>query len=53
MFAIQDGGACQASAAAPQTYDKYGVSDACLGSEGGPLANQVYSLEDYVAWQVL
>jgi len=30
VFAVQDGGWCASSATAPQTYDKYGRSDACL-----------------------
>ena len=46
MFALQDGGWCASSATAPQTYDKYGSSDACLGGEGGSLANFVYAIED-------
>ena len=43
MFAVQNGGWCAASAAAPQTYDKYGQSLACKrDGEGGSWANQVY-----------
>ena len=43
MFAVQDGGQCAASATAPQTFDKYGISTACKADgEGGPSANQVY-----------
>ena len=46
MFAVQDGGLCAASATAPQTYYKYGKSTACKADgEGGPLANQVYSIK--------
>ena len=46
MFAVQNGGQCFGSATAPQTFDKYGESDACMADgEGGPLANQVYSFK--------
>ena len=46
MFAVQDGGHCQTSATAAQTFDKYGVSDACRADgEGGPMANHVYSFQ--------
>ena len=46
MFAVQDGGQCFGSAAAPQTFDKYGESDACgADGEGGPGANQVYVIK--------
>ena len=46
MFAVQDGGECFGSAAAPQTFDKYGKSDACgADGEGGPGANQVYVIK--------
>ena len=45
-FALQDGGQCFGSATAPQTFNKYGESDACMADgEGGPLANQVYSFQ--------
>lgn len=45
IFAVQDG-RCAASAKASQTFDVFGKSDACLcESEGGSLANQIYSLE--------
>ena len=43
MFAVQDGGWCASSGTAPQTFDKYGKSTACMpDGEGGALANQVY-----------
>ena len=46
VFAVQDGGECFGSAAAPQTFDKYGKSDACeVDGKGGPLANQVYVIK--------
>ena len=46
MFAVQDGGQCAASATAPQTFDKYGISTACKADgEGGPWANQVYLIK--------
>ena len=46
MFAVQNGGHCQASATAPQTFDKYGKSTACKNDgEGGPWANQVYLIK--------
>ena len=46
MFALQDGGQCFSSVTAPQTFDKYGESDACMADgEGGPFANQVYFFE--------
>ena len=49
MFAVQDGGWCAASATAPQTYNKYGDSVACLADgEGGPWANQVYNIRGIV-----
>ena len=45
MFAAQSGGWCASSAKAPQTFDKYGGSSTCqLDGEGGPYANQVYTL---------
>jgi len=45
MFAVQSGGLCASSATAPQTFDKYGESSACQpDGEGGPYANQVYTL---------
>ncbi|XP_022794748.1 uncharacterized protein LOC111333443 [Stylophora pistillata] len=44
MFAVQNGGWCASSAAAPKTFAKYGNSTACKqDGEGGPWANQVYS----------
>ena len=46
MFAVQDGGECFGSATAPQTFDKYGKSDACRADgTGGPWANQVYVIK--------
>jgi len=46
MFAVQDGGWCASSATAPQTFDKFGESSAYQpDGEGGPLANQVYTLQ--------
>ena len=46
MFAVQDGGQCEASVTAPQTFDKYGTSTACKADgEGGPWANQVYLIK--------
>ena len=43
MFALQNGGHCQTSATAAQTFDKYGKSTACQADgKGGPWANQVY-----------
>ena len=46
MFAVQNGGRCAASATAPQTFDKYGISTACKADgEGGPWANQVYLIK--------
>ena len=43
MFAVQNGGHCQTSATAAQTFEKYGKSTACRADgEGGPWANQVY-----------
>ena len=43
MFAVQNGGHCQASATAQQTFSNYGKSTACKNDgEGGPWANQVY-----------
>ena len=46
MFAVQNGGWCAASATASQTYDKYGTSTACKNDgEGGPFANQVYTIK--------
>ena len=43
VFAIQDGGWCASSAAAEQTFNKYGTSNDCKDDgEGGPLANNVY-----------
>ena len=46
MFAVQDGGQCFGSATAPQTFDKYGKSDACgADGEGGYWANQVYVMK--------
>ena len=46
MFALQDGGECFGSATAPQTFDKYGKSDACRADgTGGPWANQVYVIK--------
>ena len=46
MFAVQHGGWCAASAAAPQTFDRYGKSTGC-GSDGkgGGWANQVYVIK--------
>ena len=45
MFAVQNGGWCAASATAPETFDKYGNSAACVpDGEGGPWANQVYCM---------
>ena len=45
MFAVQDGGWCASSATADKTFDKYGASSACgFDGEGGPWANQVYSI---------
>jgi len=46
MFAVQNGGWCASSATAPQTFDKYGNSTACLSDgKGGPWANQVYVIK--------
>ena len=46
MFAVQYGGQCFGSATAPQTFDKYGKSDACgADGEGGYWANQVYVMK--------
>ena len=46
MFAVQNGGHCQASATAPQTFDKHGKSTACRSDgEGGSWANQVYVIK--------
>ena len=46
MFAVQDGGWCAASATAPQTFDKFGKSTACMADgEGGPWANEVYLMK--------
>ena len=46
MFAVQNGGHCQTSATAPQTFDKYGKSTACKADgEGGSWANQVYLIK--------
>ena len=47
IFAIQNGGNCLMGAAARGTYKRYGPSDDCLSNgEGGPLANQVYEIEN-------
>ena len=46
MFSVQDGGQCFGSSTAPQTFDKYGKSDACRADgEGGPWANEVYVIK--------
>ena len=46
MFAVQNGGHCQASATAPQTFDKHGKSTACRSDgEGAAWANQVYVIK--------
>ena len=46
VFAVQDGGWCAASATAPQTFDKYGKSTACMpDGKGGEWANQVYVIK--------
>ena len=46
MFAVQNGGRCAASATAPQSFDKYGISTACkTNGEGGRWANQVYLIK--------
>ena len=46
MFAVQDGGWCAADGTAAQTFDKYGISDACQSDgEGGAFANQVYVIK--------
>lgn len=43
---LQDGGSCMSSKNAYVTYNKYGRSDQCKADgEGGPWANQVYTLE--------
>lgn len=45
MIAVQHGGWCASSAKAPNTFNKYGTSKACLaGGEGGSMANQVYDI---------
>ena len=45
MFGVQDGGWCASSASAPQTFGKYGESNACgADGEGGPGANHVYTV---------
>ena len=47
MFAVQNGGHCQTSATAAQTFDKYGKSTACKADgEGGWWANQVYVIKE-------
>ena len=47
IFALQNGGECLMGAAARGTYKRYGPSDDCLSNgEGGPLANQVYEIEN-------
>ncbi|XP_078374644.1 uncharacterized protein LOC144658165 [Oculina patagonica] len=49
MFAVQNGGQCAASATAPKIFDKYGASTACKADgEGGPWANQVYLIKNYI-----
>ena len=46
MFALQSGGQCAASATAPQTFNKYGISTVCKAhGEGGPRSNQVYLIK--------
>ena len=46
VFAVQNGGLCAASAAALQSFNKYGTSTACKADgEGGPSANQVYLIK--------
>lgn len=46
MFAVQNGGWCASSRLAKETFNKYGRSSACRSDdEGGPWANQVYTLK--------
>ena len=45
IFGVQNGGWCASSAAALQTFDKYGQSNDCgADGEGGPWANHVYTV---------
>ena len=47
VFAVQDGGQCFSSATANATFDRYGRSTECLSDgAGGPMANQVYKIND-------
>ena len=47
IFAVQNGGKCLMGVIARGTYKRYGPSDDCLtNGEGGPLANQVYEIEN-------
>ena len=46
VFAIQDGGQCFGSSTAQNTYSKYGTSSECSGGKGGPLANDVYRMQN-------
>ena len=46
IFSVQYGGQCFGSALAPQTFDKYGKSDACKADgTGGIWANEVYIIK--------
>ena len=46
MFAVQDGGWCAGNGTAAQTFDKYGISDACKSDgKGGALASQGFVIK--------